>query len=188
MIMSKIIQTISKLKVPAIIGISGFGGSGKSTLARKLAFEIDAAIIGVDSFYKSHDIIEYQLWDIIDFNRLEKEVLVPYTLGNNKISYSEFDWEKGQVLKSKTISAHNHLIIEGVGLFRPQLMKYFNYTIWIDCPIEVAIARGKRRDREDYGISQDENWDGIWRNNDLQYFKRFLPKESADFILDYRKG
>ena len=63
-------------------------------------------------------------------------------------------------------------------------MKYFNYTIWIDCPIEVAIARGKRRDREDYGISQDENWDGIWRNNDLQYFKRFLPKESADYILN----
>lgn len=185
--MSKIIQTIIKLKEPAIIGISGFGGSGKSTLARELAFEIDAPIIGVDSFYKSNEIIEYQLWDIMDFNRLENEVLIPYTLGNNTISYGEFNWEKDQVLESTTITAHNYLIIEGVGLFRPQLMKYFTYTIWIDCPIEVAVARGKRRDREDYGVPQDENWDGIWRNNDLQYFKRFLPKESADFILEYRK-
>ena len=181
--MHRIIETISKREKPVIIGISGFGGSGKSTLARKLALEINAPIIAVDSFYRSNDLVEYQLWDIFDFNRLEKEVIIPYSLGNSTLLYKKFDWEKGRGLLETTIVTDDYLIIEGVGLFRPQLSKYFSFSIWIDCPIDVAIERGKRRDREEYGLEQDEMWDGIWRKNDLQYFRRFKPKEIADLIL-----
>ncbi len=79
------------------------------------------------------------------------------------------------------------MLVEGVGLFRPSLMDRFSYTIWIDCPIDVAIARGKRRDNEDYGVNNDEYWDGIWRKNDLGCYNEFKPKEKVDLVIEYRK-
>ena len=67
-------------------------------------------------------------------------------------------------------------------------MKYFSYTIWIECPIEIAIERGKKRDNDNYGVSQDENWDGIWRDNDMQCYQEFDPMENAECIIKYNKA
>lgn len=184
MLNTEMLQSILELRKPAIIGISGFGGSGKSTFARELAMEINAPVIGVDSFYKTTGMTDYQLWNIMDYSRMVHEVLKPYLSGSDTISYGEFNWEKNQVINTNTVAAKSLLIIEGVGLLRPELLEYFAYTIWINCPIEEAIARGKRRDREDYGVIQDESWDGVWKDNDLQCFQVFDPLRTADFILD----
>ncbi len=181
------IDTLNKLKKPAIIGISGFGGSGKSTFARQLAKEIHADIIGLDSFCTSNSSVDFELWNIMDFNRLKNEVLEPYVAGNKTITFGEFDWVKNEVSGSSTIAAKDYLIIEGVGLLRPELLKYFSFTIWIDCPIEVAISRGKQRDRNEYGVIQDDKWDGVWKENDLQCYKEYSPLETADFVLPYER-
>jgi uridine kinase len=184
MISKEIVNSISMLEKPAVIGISGFGGSGKSTLAKVLASQLKATCIGIDSFFKSKDSSEYQFWDIFDFKRLEEEVLKPYLAGDYKISYGEFNWEENKVLNISTIITNGLLIIEGVGIFRPEIIKYFSYSIWIDCPIDVAIERGKKRDKEEFGINQDDNWDGLWKRNDLQCFDEFSPKRKSDCIIN----
>ena len=184
MISKEIVNSISMLKNPAIIGISGFGGSGKSTFAKVLASQLKVNCIGIDSFFKSKDTSEYQLWNIFDFKRLEEEVLKPYLSRECKISYGEFNWEENKVLKKSTIITNGLLIIEGVGIFRPEINNYFSYSIWIDCPIDIAIERGKKRDKEEYGINQDNNWDGIWKRNDLQCFDKFSPKIKSDCIVN----
>ena len=184
MINKEMMNNISTLEKPAIIGISGFGESGKSTLAKDLANQLKTTYIGIDSFFKSKDHSEYQLWDIFDFKRLEIEVLKPYLSGDLNISYGEFDWEKNKVLSKSVIITNGLLIIEGVGIFRPEIREYFSCPIWIDCPLDVATERGKRRDKEEYGISQDENWDGIWKRNDIQCFNEFSPKRKAVFIMN----
>jgi len=67
-------------------------------------------------------------------------------------------------------------------------MKYFSYTIWIECPIEIAIERGKKRDRNMYGVSQDEKWDGIWRDNEMQCYREFDPMENAERVIKYNEA
>lgn len=185
--MIHIVETVQKLRAPAIVAISGFGGSGKSTFAHKLSSEIHAPVVGVDAFCRSTEQVEYQRWEIMDFARLEREVLIPFVSANPVISFGEFDWEKNAVTDVTTIQAPPVLIIEGVGLFRPELLPYFSYTIWIECPLDVAIARGKRRDREEYGVPHDEQWDGIWRDNDVQYYREFSPMDTADCMVQYRE-
>ena len=155
------LSTIQKLPRPAIVAISGFGGSGKSTIAHKIAAELQAPVIGVDSFWQSTTCTTYQYWEVVDFDRLVREILQPFSAGSAELRYGEFDWEKNEVSSQKTIPATDFLIIEGIGVFRPDLMQYFSYTIWIECPLEIAIARGKKRDRDEYGVPQDELWDGI---------------------------
>ncbi|MBT4384133.1 hypothetical protein HOD30_00100 [Candidatus Peregrinibacteria bacterium] len=186
-ILDSIAGSINTLDKPIIIGISGFGGSGKSTVAIKLGKKLNAPVVGIDSFSKSNVHEAYELWKVMDYSRLEKEVLTPFTLGEQEIAYNEFDWEKNSIGKERSFKNRGVLIVEGVGLLRPELMQYFSYTIWVDCPIEEATERGKKRDREEYNCPQDEYWEGIWQKNDLQCFEKFSPKVNADYILDNSK-
>ena len=177
------LAAIEELPKPAIIAISGFGGSGKSTFARKIGEALNAPIIGVDSFWRATDLENYQRWEIVDFERLEREVLKPFSTGSRMLRYGEFNWSRNRIGESTSISVNDTLLIEGIGLFRPELMPYYGYKIWIDCPIDLAVARGKKRDREQYGTPQDELWDGIWRENDLQCFEAFGPLKNADCVI-----
>ena len=78
-IKKEIIEKIKSLSLPKIIGISGFGGSGKSSIAKAIGLVINAPVVGVDSFQKDEVFdTQYSLWNIMDFERLEKEVLKPF--------------------------------------------------------------------------------------------------------------
>ena len=140
-------------------------------------------MIGVDSFFKNKTSTDYSLWEIIDFSRMEKEVLIPFLNKNKKIHYGHFDWNENKVALEMVIKSNDYIIIEGVGLLRPELLKYFDYTIWLDTPLEESIARGKKRDREVYSNPQDESWDTVWKENDLQCFEKFKPKEVANLVV-----
>jgi uridine kinase len=179
---------IKRLSKPILIGISGFGGSGKSTFALALGEKLKAPVVGVDSFAKHNVHKDYEFWDIIDFNLIEKEVIKPFLSWKQEISYKEFDWKKNGFGEQVSFKNHGILVIEGIGLFRPALMKYFSCTLWVDCPMNEAIIRGKKRDREDPNKPQhDAYWDGIWKENDLQCFEHFSPKQKADFIVNHHK-
>jgi len=119
----------------------------------------------------------------MDFPRLEREVLAPFHEGQS-VRYGHFNWLKNMIGETRDLPATKRLIVEGVGLFRPTLLKYFSLMIWVDCPLEESIRRGKKRDREEYQNPQDEAWDGIWKRNDEECFQQFKPKQTAHFIVD----
>lgn len=181
---AEVLEKIRSLAKPAIIAISGFGGSGKSTVAEEIGKKLSIPVIGIDSFTKARDLTDYSLWENVDFKRFEDQVLVPFTRGDSLITYGHFDWGTDGIHHQEEVKNDGYLIVEGVGLLRPELMKYFSYTIWVDCPLEEAIARGKKRDREVHLNPQDEKWDGIWKKNDLEYLETFTPNEKADLIIN----
>jgi len=183
-IASNLIDELKCLPIPKLIGVSGFGGAGKSSIAKVLGDALGASVVSVDSFQKRGAFdTKYTLWKIMDYDRLEKEVLLPFLYGDKTISYGHFD--ASQEMISNTIKFDNEgvLIVEGVGLFRPELMKYFTYTIWVDCTLEEAIERGKTRDKEEYNNPNDTLWDGMWKQNDIQYFEKFSPDKNASVVI-----
>ena len=180
---SEIIDTLRALPKPALIAISGFGGSGKTTLAERLSTLIDAPVVGVDSFNRDRTLTEYERWEMMDFKRLESEILIPFTTGSDSLSYGHFDWGTNGIIETRTIKHYGYLIVEGVGLFRPELMKYFTYSIWVDCPLEEATERGKKRDREVHLNPQDEQWDGLWKKSEIEYRDAYRPAETADVVI-----
>jgi len=181
----EVIEKLKSLKTPYIIAVSGFGGSGKTSYADLLAKELNAPVISIDSFTQGEENVkDYSLWELVDFKRFEKEVLIPFTEGENPIYYSKFDWENNVIMNPEQVNHKGILIVEGVGLLRSELMKYFAFTVWIDCPINEAARRGKNRDREVWHNPKDELWEGIWKKNDLEYFERFKPKENVNLVVD----
>lgn len=183
-ISSLLVSTIKNLPEPAVVAISGFGGSGKSTFAKLLGDKLNAPVVGIDSFQKRGAFnTEFELWEIMDFSRLEEEVLKPFLRGDKSIQYGHFNAPTESIAKTIEVQNGGVLIVEGVGLFRPELMDYFIYKIWLDVPLDDATERGKKRDREEYGNPQDESWDGVWKKNDLEYYEKFRPAEVADLII-----
>ncbi|MGB1248735.1 MAG: uridine kinase family protein [Chitinophagales bacterium] len=176
------IQEIKALASPTIVAISGYGGSGKSTLAKHLAKELNTNIVCIDSFAKDSQLKSYNYWNVMDFQRMEREVILPFLAKKETITYGDFNWENNQIDKHVTINNTQLLIIEGVGLFRPELIDYFSYKIWVDTSLEKSIAQGKKRDKEQYNKSLDEYWDGVWRKNDIECFEKYQPLAIADCI------
>ncbi len=183
MIQFSILNTIEGIPEPKIIAVSGFGGSGKSTFANKLGEVLSSPVIGIDSFIRSNDIHNYTWKNLVDFDRLESEILQPFLNGEAILRYGHLDWISGKILPQQ-ISPNGTLIVEGITLLRPEFMRFFSYSLWIDCPIDIAVTRGKKRDREVYHNPQDELWDTVWRKNDLAYFESIQPKKLANIIID----
>ncbi len=178
-----ILGDIASLPARSVVAISGYGGAGKSTAASAIGEILDIPLVGVDAFIIDRTRADYRLWECMDFARLEREVIVPF-LDGQPVRYHVFDWETNTACGVRELPAAERLLVEGVGLFRPELLRHFSRKIWVHCSLEVAGARGKKRDREVYHNPQDEAWDGVWKRNDEECFRAFRPLAVADHILN----
>ncbi len=167
-----------------VVAISGFLGAGKSTVARELqAILDDAAIICVDDFIVDQLQGSLRCWNDIDWGRLVEEVLRPIQQGSDNIAYGVYDWTQNNITDSRALKVPKYLILEGVGLLRSELIQFYNCTVWLDVPFDVAMARGRKRDCEQYHIDFVQRWQDICSVNDNEYFELYRPLELADFIL-----
>lgn len=159
------------------IAISGFGGSGKSTLASKVRDAIDGSeIIPIDDFIVRAKENVDEDWATFDRQRLRTDVLDVAKPGQS-LSYKVFnsgEYVNGQGGKLRSIIPERLIIVEGCGILHPTLMSYFDYSVWIDCPIEIAVEMAKSRDKAE-GHDNDSLWDNVWSSNDQRFFKKYRP-------------
>ena len=178
----ELVDEIARHQPPTSIAVSGFRGAVKSGFAAALGHRIVAPVVGIDAFIIDRTMSVYTRWELIDFDRLAQEVLHPFMQGK-AVEYGHFNWATNKVGSERKLPRTPRMIVEGVGLFRPSLLKYFSLLVWVDCPLDEAIRRGKKRDREEYNTPHDDTWDGIWRENDVECFNEYRPKEIAHFII-----
>ena len=183
----KIVEEIKKRRkviTPCVVGISGFGGAGKSTLANQIKGELeDSVVISVDNFAMDHLEKRGSDWDGFDWKRFEKEIFLPLSRGGQRLTYGTYNWDENKSRGTEEVSAEV-FILEGAGLFRKNFMKYFNYTVWIDCPQDIANARGLKRDTELYRVDHNREWKEIWGPNDQDYFAKHRPDTMADYTIN----
>jgi len=140
-----------------IIAIDGLGGAGKSTLARRITSAISgAAHVEYDWFHLPQ--VEIEGSYRFDYRRLTTEVLKPFRNGQGAFEFKRYNWgylsggPDGFADESISLRDVDLIVLEGCGVLFPQLSDLFDLKIWVDTPPEESLARGMRRDIEEYGL------------------------------------
>lgn len=169
-----------KLDRPALVGISGFGGAGKSTLAGALREHLPKAVVvpGDEFLLDRPTTKRCDDWSSVDRMRLLDQVLLPVRRGAAP-RYQIYDGGTGS-LGPWIDAAGSVVVVEGLGLFHPELAAQFDLRIWIDVDLDSATAQGKWRDEHVWQNPQTELWNDVWMPNDADFFARFRPDLAAD--------
>jgi uridine kinase len=70
------------------------------------------------------------------------------------------------------------------GLYKSKFKRFFDLTVWVNVPQDIANARGKKRDNEEYGVDHDELWDTMWSPREKDSFNKLQPDKNVDLLLD----
>src|SRR3989344_2488837 len=149
------------------IGIDGLGASGKTELAKRIAQKLgNVAIIHTDDFYKpvnqrTSGLVDQIVSPDFDWERLEREVFIsPHPPPSPK---------RGGVV-----------IVVGVYTLQKRFRKYYDFTIWVDAPRDVRIARMIKRE----GEAVAKEWQEKWLPREERYLEVERPFEAASPIFE----
>ena len=152
-----------------IVAIDGPGAAGKSSLAAFLARRLGAEIVHTDDFASWDDPIDW--WP-----RLLEQVLEPLAAGR-RARFTPTSWD-GLPRADIVVEPAELVILEGVTSSRAAFRPFLAYSIWVETPRELRLARGLERD----GESMRAQWEA-WMALEDRYIDEERPAERADLVL-----
>ena len=165
----------------AIIGIDGGSGSGKTTLASLLCESYDATVFHMDDFFLTPSMRTperlSEAGGNVDRERFENEVLIPLKQGTD-VNYRRFDCKTGVLSTPVSVKPKNLVIIEGSYSLHPDLIKYYDFSVFLDIDTEKQNERIKKRNGEG-AKSFFEKWIPL----ENTYFEKTQIKDRCDMII-----
>lgn len=168
----------------ALVAVDGPMAAGKSTLSAQVAQEIgDVSVVIGDDFYRpigEADRLRLSLADsceaYFEWRRLRDSVLVPLTNGA-RARYRRRDWVSDAPAEWREVAPGGAVVLDGVFSTRPELISYYDVTIFVDTPRAERLARALERGYDD--VSWIEHWMAVedW------YLARFRPQDRANIVL-----
>ena len=183
-----------------LFGISGSSGSGKSFIVKFLKSSLGPEVLSViyhDNYYKKREDQEKDrqgnynfdlpssfhqdelVEDLIKIKSGKSIIRKEYTFNNPKINP-----------RSLRVEPKPIVIVEGLFLFNdPNISKFLDKKIFIDCDLNVMIDRRITRDHEKRGYDKSDVL-YKYKNHVLPAFNKFiLPhKDKSDLIVNNSKN
>ncbi len=180
-------REILESKIPSsmplrLIAIDGHGGAGKTTLAKLLSKELNAEVLHTDDFASYDKPMDW-------WRRLVDEVFRPIQNGTKLLNYSRGAWYKDhQPDPVDDQQVTSIMILEGVSSSRKEFREYLAYSIWVETPKELCLARGIARDLADNEACKTKNeivndWEK-WHAYEDAYVAEHSPLEYVDTVID----
>ena len=181
------------------VGIDGVDGAGKTTLADALARALRAAAVpviraSVDDFHHPRG-IRYRLGrgspegffrDSYDYAALKGALLDPLSPGGTlRYRTAVFDHRSDSAVRpaEEQASANSVLVFDGIFLHRPELRRYWDFSVFLDVRFEVSIPRGAQRGEGSPDPLAPQNRRYV--EGQRLYFQECAPREHATVVVNY---
>ena len=163
-----------------VVGINGIDCSGKTTFSKSV------------SKYFTHHKIENDHLDIDNFNNpaIENETYKAFVSGSwdeeNLNRYYELIINYSDVIRavSESQKKYSIVILEGIFIYKPQLVDLFDLKIYLD----VDISLGRKRFAKRWSLKRDKRpfdiYDEIWMLSHIRYESEVHPKQISDLVID----
>ena len=184
------------------IGIDGFCAAGKTTIANDLSERIRenarTLIRATTDDFQNPPEIRWRLGDdsplgfyrdAIDFEALERELLLPLSLGGNGLyRTSTYDIQnlRPNLSPVKKADPDAILIVDGLFLQVPRLKKLWDFLVFVTSSYETCIARAITRNQEN--IDDSTELEQLYRNRYVVgyeiYRKEVEPERHAIVLIE----
>jgi uridine kinase len=154
-----------------VSAVDGRAGAGKTTLAERLATALgNVPVVPTDDFASWDEPFDW--WP-----RLLDQVLRPLAAGKTA-RYQRYDWARNELCDWVEVPESTHVVLEGASSSRLAFRPYLSFTIWVETPPEICLARGIERDGED----MRPQWER-WIAEENLYIRGEAPDRRADLVV-----
>ncbi len=181
------------------VAITGVDGVGKTRLADLLTERIcrngpEVIRAGIDGFHnprarryaRGRYSPEGFYRDSFDLDALRRELLDPLSPGGSgryRTAWFDHTTDSRVEAEERVASVDAILLVDGIFLLQPALVSYWDLTILLDAPFEVAFRRLAARDGGDSDANTKSN--RRYRDGQMLHFDECRPRERADILVDY---
>jgi len=128
------------------IGVDGKGATGKTTLAAQIATALPGSVVvHVDDFARP----DLRGWER---DRFVRQVLQPLLAGQPG-RYQRWDFDRNIGAEWHTVPVGVPVVVEGVSATDVRLGVPWDFTIWVEVPYEIRLARVLERDGDDGSLA-----------------------------------
>jgi uridine kinase len=156
---------------PLVIGIAGCSGSGKTTLARELATQLEATLFPLDLYYRDLSQFPLDTRHKLNFDHpdsLESELIIEHVRGlaeGRAIERPVYDFKTHSRVEGafENIVPARVVIVEGIlALHYAELIPCYGFSIYVNAPDEVCLARRIHRDVRERGRTEESVREQFW--------------------------
>jgi uridine kinase len=191
-----------KLPHPTRVAVDGVDAAGKTTLAQELVGPLQAhgrPVIraSIDGFHNPAHIRhgrgstspEGYYYDSFDYQRLTESLLAPLGPdGSREYRSGIFDYRTDLDVQCPIRVADENavLLFDGVFLLRPELMEYWDFTIFVEAAFETTIARAVQRDAVLFGSTEEvrNRYERRYIPGQKLYLNKCRPKDRVTVVVD----
>jgi uridine kinase len=182
------------------VAIDGVDGAGKTHFADELAKELSGrgtpvVRASVDGFHnpartrrrRGRNSPEGFYRDSYDYGRFIRLLLDPFgPEGSGNYVAQVYDWRREREVSRPPALAEpgTVLVVDGIFTHRDELVRFWDFSVWLDVPFEVAMPRGAQR--ADGGLDPDPKAEANRRYVEGQrlYLAECNPRARASMVID----
>ncbi|WP_345802057.1 uridine kinase [Microbacterium sp. AZCO] len=184
-----------------IVAVDGRDGAGKTVFADGLAaaFAEDGSAVyraSIDDFHRpraeryarGRTSPEGFYRDSYDYATFRRVLIDPFRAGRQTTAtgfqLSAFDVRRDAPVETAWVTAPRDavLIVDGIFLNRPELRGIWDWSVWLDVPVDVAFERMAQRDGTDPDFLAPSN--ARYRDGVDLYLRDDDPRAAASAIVD----